>query len=342
MKNCNILIIGAGSIGNHFANASISLGYNVYVMDRYPVALHRMRNKIYPQRYKKWDKNICLSKFEKKELLQLPPIDLVIIGTPPATHFEVYKDLNKFLKFKKLMFEKPLCTFLENEKKFKFKNRKIDFFCGYNHSISKSFLFFENCLEKLKNIKLVDIKWNESWDGILNAHFWLKDEYDSYLGNYKEGGGALQEHSHGLQIAVCVAKKLDNLKNFKIQSHTLIKKNKGKIYDYSNNIFFKSKKININLEINLLENPAVKKIKIYHQDGYIEWIVNFKKNYDAVIKFSNKGKKILKLFKKSRSGEFANEIQHILNIKNEKNYNSSNIKLQNAVDSMKLIKKILK
>jgi predicted dehydrogenase len=342
MEKKNILIIGAGSIGNHFANAGRSFDYNVYVMDKYPVALSRMRNKIYPQRYKKWDKNIFLLRFKKKELLQLPIIDLVIIGTPPATHFSVYKNLNKFLQFKKILFEKPLCTFLQNEKKFKFKSRKIDFFCGYNHSISKSFLFFESCLKKIKNIKLVDIKWNEKWDGILKAHFWLKNEYESYLGNYKKGGGALQEHSHGLHIAVCLAKKFDNLKNFRVQSHTLMKNNKGKNYDYSNNIFLKSKKININLEINLLENPAVKKLKIYHYDGFIEWIVNFKKDYDAVIKSNGKEKKIFKLFKKSRSGEFANEIQHILNIKNEKKYNLSNIKLQNAVDTMKLIKKILK
>lgn len=121
-----------------------------------------------------------------------------------------------------------------------------------------------------------------------------------------------------------------------------MKNNKRKYYDYSNNIFFKSKKININLEINLLDNPSVKKLKLYHNNGYIEWVVNFKKNYDAVIKFNQKGEKICKLFKKSRSGEFANEIQHILNIKNKKNYNLSNIKIQNAVDTIKLIKKILK
>lgn len=342
MKNKNILIIGAGSIGNHFANASRSLGYNVNVMDKHQVALNRMRNKIYPQRYKKWDKKICLLKFKKKNLLQLPLIDLVIIGTPPATHFDVYKNINKFIKFKKLMFEKPLCCFIENENKFNFKSRKIDFFCGYNHSISESFLFFESCLKQIRNAKLVEIKWNESWHGILKAHFWLKNEYDSYLGDYKKGGGALQEHSHGLHIAVCIAKKFDNLKNFKLQSHTLMKNNKRKYYDYSNNIFFKSKKININLEINLLDNPSVKKLKLYHNNGYIEWVVNFKKNYDAVIKFNQKGEKICKLFKKSRSGEFANEIQHILNIKNKKNYNLSNIKIQNAVDTIKLIKKILK
>ena len=94
MKKKNILIIGAGSIGNHFANANRSLGFDVYVSDKYPAALNRMKNQIYPKRYKKWDKEICLLKFEKKELKKLPLIDLVIIGTPPASHFEVYRYLN--------------------------------------------------------------------------------------------------------------------------------------------------------------------------------------------------------------------------------------------------------
>ena len=342
MKKKNILIIGAGSIGNHFANANRSLGFDVYVSDKYPAALNRMKNQIYPKRYKKWDKEICLLKFEKKELKKLPLIDLVIIGTPPASHFEVYRYLNKFVKFKKLMFEKPLCTFLQNEKKFQFMNKQNEFFCGYNHSISKSFLFFEKILKKLNNIRLVDIKWNESWDGILKAHFWLRNEYDSYLGDYKEGGGALQEHSHGLHIGVCIAKKFKNLSKYRVQSHTLMKNFKGKKYDYSNNIFLLSKNININIEINLLENPANKKAKVFHDNGFVEWIVNYKKNYDAVI-INYKGRvRKLRLFKKTRSSEFANEIQHILNINNIKKYNLSNIKLQNAIETMSLIKKIIK
>ena len=43
MKKKNILIIGAGSIGNHFANASRSLGLNVYVSDKYSIALKRIK-----------------------------------------------------------------------------------------------------------------------------------------------------------------------------------------------------------------------------------------------------------------------------------------------------------
>lgn len=338
----NILIIGAGSIGNHFANAGTSLGYKVYVADKYQVSLDRMQNKIYPKRYKKWNKKISLLKFEKRALIKLPLIDLVIIGTPPATHFKVYEDLNKLIKFKKLMFEKPLCTFLQNEKKYKFLKKENNVFCGYNHSISKSFLFFEKLFKKLKNVKFIDIKWNESWDGILNAHFWLKNEFDSYLGDYKKGGGALQEHSHGLHIAICIAKNFGNLKNYNISSNTLMTSNNEKKYDYLNNIFFKSKKTNINLEINLLDNPAIKRAKIYHSSGYIEWVVNFKKNYDAVIVANKNKKNSLKLFKKSRSGEFVNEIKHIISINDKKKYKLSNIKMQNAIETMNLIKNILK
>ena len=40
----------------------------------------------------------------------------------------------------------------------------------------------------------------ENWNGILGAHPWLKDEFDSYLGSTKHGGGCLQEHSHGLHL----------------------------------------------------------------------------------------------------------------------------------------------
>ena len=41
----NILIFGAGSIGNHFANASIKLSYNVYITDISSYALTRMKKK---------------------------------------------------------------------------------------------------------------------------------------------------------------------------------------------------------------------------------------------------------------------------------------------------------
>ena len=53
----NILIFGAGSIGNHMTYASIKLGHKVYITDKNFAALERMKKKIYPKRYGKWNKN---------------------------------------------------------------------------------------------------------------------------------------------------------------------------------------------------------------------------------------------------------------------------------------------
>ena len=39
----------------------------------------------------------------------------------------------------------------------------------------------------------------------------MRDEFQSYLGNINEGGGALHEHSHGLNLFQLIAKKY-NLK----------------------------------------------------------------------------------------------------------------------------------
>ena len=60
---------------------------------------------------------------------------------------------------------------------------------------------------KKEKIKFIDVQWREGWNGILGAHYWLKNEFGSYLGDYKSGGGGLQEHSHGLHLAVCLMNK---------------------------------------------------------------------------------------------------------------------------------------
>jgi len=55
-----VKIYGAGSIGNHLANASRSLGWSVDICDIDPEALNRTKTKIYPGRYGKWDNQIGL------------------------------------------------------------------------------------------------------------------------------------------------------------------------------------------------------------------------------------------------------------------------------------------
>ena len=55
-----VKIYGAGSIGNHMANASRAIGMKVDVVDIDEAALNRMKCDIYPSRYGAWDENISL------------------------------------------------------------------------------------------------------------------------------------------------------------------------------------------------------------------------------------------------------------------------------------------
>ena len=63
----HVKVYGAGSIGNHLAHASRSLNWNVDVVDIDEDALVRMKENIYPMRYKKWDETIGLFKLGKEK-----------------------------------------------------------------------------------------------------------------------------------------------------------------------------------------------------------------------------------------------------------------------------------
>ena len=337
-----ILIFGAGSIGNHMAFACRKLGYDVCVTDKDQMALNRMKKKIYPKRYGKWDNNIRTFKLNK--ILSYNLIyDLVIIGTPPSTHLDIYNYCKKKISFNKILIEKPL--FHIKEKKLdSFKrdlNKKL-IFCGYNHSISPSFEYFENnILKHIKFINKIEVKWCEAWDGILRAHFWMKDESKSYLGNYKQGGGALQEHSHGLHLLFLVLKKNKiNLSNIKLKKNIFFSKNKK--YDLISSISGYNKKKYFSYKTDLITFPAEKMIAIYGKNSKIIWVCNYKQNADLVRIYKNNIINYEKFFKKTRSSEFENEIKQIMKIKNIKERNELNLNPNYAFETIKIIKKIFK
>jgi len=334
-----ILIFGAGSIGNHFANASLKKNYEIYVTDIDNSALKRMKEKIFPSRYKKWDDKINLIDYKNIFKTSLY-FNLIIVGTPPETHLYLAKKILKNLKFKKILIEKPLCSFNQNFIDFK-KINKNNIYCGYNHSVSKSILYFLKLIKNNKNkLNFLSVSWNEGWEGILKAHFWLKSEYESYLGNFKKGGGALQEHSHGLHLTILILEFFSKLEEFKINKIINFSK-KGKLsYDNYALIEFLSKKIRSVYNTDLISNNSNKSAIIAGNNLKIQWIHNYKKNFDAVI-YNNGNKKIIKLFKKNRADEFITELSHIEK-SNKKNYFFSNIKLDNAIKTVMLIKKFFK
>ena len=324
------------------AFACRKLGYDVCVTDKDQMALNRMKKKIYPKRYGKWDNNIRTFKLNK--ILSYNLIyDLVIIGTPPSTHLDIYNYCKKKISFNKILIEKPL--FHIKEKKLdSFKrdlNKKL-IFCGYNHSISPSINYLFKKIESVNpnDIEFIDIQWREGWRGIMNAHFWLKSEKDTYLGDFKKGGGALQEHSHGLHLSICLLNKF-----FKNKFNILDKRvvftttTKNKKYDKYSSILFYSKSKKLNLELDLFSLNPRKEINIYlKKNRIISWIHNFKKNNDLV-RLINGRKEQKNFFRKDRSTEFISEIKHICGIDTKKKYFLSRINIIKAIECMKIIRR---
>ena len=337
----NILIFGSGSIGNHMTNASISLGWKVFITDKDSEALKRMKEKIYPMRYKKWNSNI--TQIDYKNIYNFKKnFDLIILGTPPETHFSIYNKCKKYLTFKKILIEKPISNYKDKKiyNLIKEKNKEM-IFCGYNHSVNPSMDFFFKKLKVFKQkVKAVNISWREGWDGILGAHPWLKSEFESYLGNTKRGGGAIQEHSHGIHALVCILNIL-GIKKFKILNKNIFYKKKNSIkYDYFANLFAEENNIFFKYETDLITFPPEKNIYVKLEDGFLKWICNYKKNKDAVI-MKNNNKYFLKIFKKTRSSEFINELNHINKINTKNKFDNSKVNIYNALKTFKFIQNFL-
>ena len=336
-----VLIFGSGSIGNHFANALSRIGtYVIYVTDISDLSLKRMKNKIYPERYGKWNKKINLisysSSFNLKHIF-----DLVIIGTPPDTHLSLFRMIKKKILYKKILIEKPLTPFNHEFKKI-YEGNKNSIFCGYNHSVSKSFTDLIKKFRKIKKneLRLIKINWSEGFKGILNAHFWLNDEFDSYLGNYKRGGGALHEHSHCLHLAICLIKEKFNISDFKIEFKNVIKNNNKLRYDSYAQVVFYKQNLKIVVETDLLNNfQTDKSIEVFSKSQDLYWSCSYSKEFDIVIEQSeNKKNRKIKKFKKDRTMEFINELKHIDSI-NHVNYKKSFLSEHYIKDTMKIIKK---
>ena len=176
-------IYGAGSIGNHLAQAARRMGWSVDICDVDIEALKRTKNDIYPSRYGEWDHSIGL--YDCKDV-PISGYDLVIIGTPPDSHMSLALDAVKEGATAVLV-EKPLCTpdligaqDLFNEA----KKKNCVVFVGYDHAISRSASYVAKLLEEKKSgeVQTIDVEFREYWGGIFAAHPWLDGPSDTYLG----------------------------------------------------------------------------------------------------------------------------------------------------------------
>ena len=334
-----VLIFGSGSVGTHHANAALSLNCEVFITDKKSSQLTNMKENTYPSRYGYWDNKInCIN---YKDVFKLKyNFDLITIGVPPKFHLKLAKLCLKKLKFKKILIEKPLCVFNENYDFLKKKDMRNKVYCGFNHSISKSFRHFLGELKKISKKKeiQVDIEWKESFDLVLKAHPWLKSLNDSYLSNFRLGGGASHEYSHAVHFFLILKQIIFNEKNPKLLIKINFCKSGKNKYDKKVQLSCLDGSKTINLFLNTINNPPIKKVKVMLKNkNILFWSRHLDKNVEIV----NSRIKILKKinFKISRREDFINEFKILLLKKNE-NKNFKYLKLEYATQVMLLLRKI--
>ena len=338
----NIKIIGSGSAGNHMAYALQKLTDKIVLTDLSVEALKRSKNKIYIPRYKKWNKKIDLviEGDDKNNFY-----DAIVIASPPNSHLTlIKKNINKSKIF---LVEKPICepnkkTINDFEKIINKYKDKV-FLCGYNHRLFPSTILLKKILKQEKNnFDFMEIKFKENTEGFLKAHNWYKSLSESYLSNSKKGGGALSEHSHGLNLCQYM---LNDDFNFKLINKDIrFLKNNNSNYDESSNLTFSKKNKVINIFQNFTTKPTEKEITISGNNFFVKLIYNYKNSNDRII-YYNKKNRLNKIynFKKKRSDDFIYEAKHLINTIKQKNIKKSMniLSAENALKTMKLINKIL-
>ncbi len=333
-----ILIFGAGSIGAHHIYAGRSLGCDVYFTDINSEQVAYLKNNLYPSRYKKWDEKIKFIPYN--EITKLKDyFNLVILGVPPQYHLDLVKFCFKYLKFKKILVEKPLCVFNQDFKSLNKMNNKNKIFCGFNHSVSKSILKLFNLIKnsKIGKVNSVVINWKENFDYILKAHPWIKNFKDTYLSKLKNGGGGIQEYSHAIHLAV-LFKNIIFKGKFNMKKKILLIKKKNEFYDFKSDIFFKNKKKKISIYIDTISKKVKKSIQINGSEGSILWLRELEKKKETIFIYNSK---IIKInFKINRKDDFINEHKNLYINDNKKII--KNLNLKNSIKTMLCINRLLK
>jgi predicted dehydrogenase len=308
-----VKVIGAGSIGNHLAQGCRTHGWEVTIVDLSPEALQRTQDTIYPGRYGAWDSDITLATPGE---VAGKSFDIVIVGTPPATHLSVATAELAATPPKLLLIEKPL-SHPDPEAIIKFLERAerapTRVLVGYNQRHKpNTHKFLEVASDSsLGALTGLSSHMLESWDGILKAHFWMKSEKDSYLAFTDQGGGALLEHSHALNLFLHFAQRLG-------QGSVIAVDASIEWVDHESGRYDRDTRLNLTLESGLVGKvrqdlhtwPAKKEAIATFEQGSVVWTMG--DSSDTVTLFAAAGtKKETWDFPKTRPDDFRGEISHL-------------------------------
>jgi predicted dehydrogenase len=335
-----VKVYGAGSIGNHLAQASRRMGWSVDICDIDEAALKRTKNEIYPSRYGAWDDQISLY---SNENAPVGGFDLIVIGTPPDSHMSLARSAVRE-GAKAVLVEKPLCTpDLNGAQELFNEAREANclVFVGYDHAISKSALKMSDSLknQQMGKINTLDVEFREYWGGIFKAHPWLDGPSDSYLGYLQKGGGACGEHSHAINLFQSFAHEA-NMGKVKEVSSFMDFVNDG-ILDYDSVCLMNLKTENNTIGRvvqDVITKPTRKWARAQCENGYLEWLCGDKPGFDSVVYGRDNNDAENLDIQKTRPDDFFQELQHISSIlDNNELYNESPIRLERGLETMLVI-----
>jgi predicted dehydrogenase len=333
-----VKILGSGSIGNHLAHASRTLGWSVDLCDLDDFALDRTRNQIYPSRYGKWDDAIRL--FLTKDA-PIGGYDLIFIGTPPDVHISLaMKALEEGPKA--ILIEKPICG--PNlagvaEMYNRAKELGIAIFVGYDHVVGKAARIATSLAKSndFGSISTLDVEFREHWGGIFNAHPWLNGPSETYLGFWERGGGASGEHSHAVNLWQHLSHEIGAGKITEVFAELDLVEDGNTSYD-------RICAMNLRTENGLVGRciqdvvtfPPRKWARIQYENGHIEWQCGIEPNVDRVTALLPGKVSIENRVNKTRPEDFIEELLHILDFLST-DPSKSPISIERGLDTMLVI-----
>ena len=308
-----VKIIGAGSIGNHLAHASRTLGCDVIVTDVSQAALDRMRTEIYPSRYGAWDDGIRLC---APGTAPRGGFDLICIGTPPEFHNALA--LESLAEGPKaVQIEKPLCTpsldgLAELVAAAAASPARV--FVGYDHVVGRAAGHLGELLSQgvIGDIATFDVEFREHWGGIFRAHPWLDGPADSYLGFSAKGGGASGEHSHALNFWQHLAAVLGVGPVTQVDARLHFVRAGAAYYDDLCLLTLETKAGLIGRVVqDVVAQPVKKEAVVHGARGTLRWINGYSPSGDAVIVAETGKEPRVQEFPKRRPDDFIEELRHI-------------------------------
>lgn len=342
MSVIRVKVIGAGSIGNHLAQACRRVGWTVAVVDRDPVALRRMKEDIYPSRYGAWDNAIQLYTSTDEPV---GCFDVIFVGTPPDTHMEIATRVLQTEAPRVLQIEKPLCTpnmvgvakFLHELQ----RHKETMVVVGYDHVLGENTEVVEQYIdEKLGELITLDVSIRFDWQPILAAHPWLSGPQDTYLGFWRRGGGAGGEHSHGLNLWQHFAHVVGAGRVTEV--HAVFDYVKGSSVEYDRLCFLTlitEGGLKGRVVQDVVTYPEEKNATLQFENGRIVWYLGAGKDLDRVIKSDRRGQVLAQQdTHKKRPDDFFREIFHIAGLLDGTiAYEDSPIKLERGLDTMRVL-----